>query len=90
MKIRLKGQIQTRSNGDIFVTAVPVGVKARAGYSVLVGSQEIAKRYAAAITAGKAWTNVKIANDIYGKPYLTFDCSVRGRAASADLYKLGF
>ncbi len=50
----------------------------------------LAERFAKAIWAGAAFTNVKVKKDIYDKTYVDFDCQFSGSDLDGSLTQLGF
>lgn len=74
-----------------FVTVTPVwsGVDRpeASGWSVPV---KLAQRLQCAILAGVVCTHPKVCTDINGKTFVDHGVTVRGRAMSADLKRLGF
>ena len=56
----------------------------------LLSNKRVADRLATAIKAGAVFTDPEVKTDVNGKTYVAAGSRVRGRAASADLQKIGY
>ncbi len=51
---------------------------------------QLAERFAAAVNAQAAFTDIKVINDCNGKSLVSANCKIMGRHLNTDLKKLGY
>ncbi len=77
--------------GSVTVWPIWSNVDRPMGFGMACGKNKaLAKRYVAAVLAGKVFPNATVETDVNGKTYASAACKVSGHRLSADLKRLGF